>query len=343
MARSVGFGRGFDSYVELAGRRAEVQFLAASQELSRVVDDREPFFLFVHTYEVHGPYLPPREYREQFVDPEYAGRIIGDKEELMRVSGATYAQQNTAYWDRVDPGSPADRKHLMDLYDAGIRYTDDSLGILLDRLEQSGAADRTIVVVLSDHGEEFGEHGRFKHEALWRELLQVPLVMRVPEKVRPGWRGRRIPEVVGLVDMVPTLLDLLRIPIPEHMQGRSLVRQVEGGEEDAGWVFAQLPASGGAALFTGEWKWLHEGGESEAMLFDLSTDPSEFMDQSEEQREWRRQGSLKVRRIRNASRAFWPLAGEAAPTEMTPDLQQQLEALGYIESPAEDPSEAAPE
>lgn len=331
-----GFARGFDSFVGISGRDVTDEFRAASQELSRLAGEFEPFFLFVHTYEVHAPYLPPKRYRDQFVDPDYRGRIIGDSGKLARVSKGGYTQRHRAFWDRVDRESPADMNHLLDLYDAGVRYTDDALGMLLDRIDASGVGDRTIVVVLSDHGEEFGEHGGFEHQALWRELLQVPLVMRVPEAIRTGWSERRVSEVVGLVDVLPTLLELLSIPAPSHLHGRSLVPRIEGDGSGPAWVFAQHHRTQGTALVTKDWKWLNVRAGTEPMLFDRNSDPDEFMDQAGEKREWRRRGAVKVRGILAASRAVWPLAGEGERIAPTAEMREELEALGYVTDPTEE-------
>ena len=333
---SIGFGRGFDSYVVLQavhGWRAIEQFTVASEVLSGLAGQPDPFFLFVHTYETHAPYLPLPEYRSQFVDPDYAGRIIGDADELDRIAGGAYLSRHRAYFERVDRSSVADRRHLLDLYDACIRYADDAVAVLLDRIESLGIADHTIVVLLSDHGEQFGEHGGFEHDALWQEVLHVPLVMRVPEGVRPGWHGRRVSETVGLVDVVPTLLALMDLPAPDHLQGHSLVARVEDDADEPAWAFSQYRARKGTALLAGDWKWLHAEGTGPPMLFDLSIDPDEFMDRSEDRLEWRRTAAAKVRRIVAASRGLWALAAAPEPVQPSEATRRQLEALGYVDAP----------
>jgi len=330
----IGFGRGFDSYVVLQGWRATQQFEAASVELARLAEGGEPFLLFAHTYETHAPYLPPAAYRAQFTDPDYAGRIVGDAAELDRVAEGGYIGRHAAFFARVDPDSFADRRHLRDLYDATIRAADDAVAVLLDAVDAQGLADRTLVVLLSDHGEQFGEHGAFEHDDLWNELLHVPLVIRVPEGVRAGWSGRRVAETVGLVDVLPTLLDLLGLPTPEHVQGRSLVGRVEGTDASPGWAFAQYRARSGAALVADDWKWLQRGGQDPPMLFALAVDPDEFIDRAAEHRDWERGGAVKIRQLLNVSRGFWPLVGETgtvAPSEAT---RRALEALGYLDAPA---------
>src|SRR6185369_13700653 len=94
-----------------------------------------------------------------------------------------------------------------------------TLGPLLDRLETLGLADDTLVVFTSDHGEAFGEHGAYLHDDLYAGTLRVPLVMRFPGRVPAG---RRVPDRVRLLDVMPTVLELLDVQAPSGLQGRSL-------------------------------------------------------------------------------------------------------------------------
>jgi len=323
---SLGFARGFESY-ERAGRDARSVFRAAGEALGRLAARPAPFFLFAHTYQVHAPYLPPPAYRDAFVDPDYAGAIESDPAKL----GASYEDVYAEFWRRVDRDDAADRRHLLDLYDACIRFTDDELGAFLERLEALGLADRTIVVVLSDHGEEFGGHGGFEHDALWQEILHVPLVVRVPEGVRAGWTGRRVAEPVGLVDVMPTLLELLALPVPEHVQGRSLVGVVERGEAPRPWVFAQYRLDGDLALRAGRWKWLKD--DRGARLYDLAEDPGETHRAGRAGPADTLRGQTE--RILHASRGYWALAREAHGGAIDRETRAQLRALGYLQDEAD--------
>lgn len=223
----------------------------------------------------------------------------------------------------------ADRQHLLDLYDASIRHIDDQLGELLNGIDELEAADRTLLVVLSDHGEQFGEHGGFEHNTLWQEVLHVPLLMRVPERVRPGWTGRRIDALVGLIDVLPTLLELMGLPVPAHVQGRSLVGLVERGAPSRSWTFAQNRESGEVALRAGRWKLLR--GRSGEQLFDLLADPDERVDRAASGESVRRAATAQIEWVLDVSRAFWPLVRDGEPAELDRDSRERLEALGYVE------------
>jgi arylsulfatase A-like enzyme len=331
---SLGFARGFDSYRRVEGNASFV-FNAAGKALERLVTEQQsdgrPFFLFVHTYQIHSPYLPPRRYREAFVDPDYAGAISTDLKVLS--GGGDYDRVHQEFWQRVDRYSPEDRRHLLDLYDACIRFTDDRLAGFLAQLEPLGVADHTIVVVLSDHGEEFGGHSRFEHNALWQEILHVPLLIHVPETLRKGWQGRRVDEPVGLVDVMPTLLELLRLPVPAHVQGRSLVGVVERGKPSRPWIFSQYRLWDEFALRAGHWKFLHDRKGDH--LYDLSDDPDETA--SELDADLRKALFQQAGRVLQASRAYQTLAPDAATrAPIDPAMRKQLRALGYLDDQGED-------
>ncbi|MBI1356038.1 MAG: sulfatase-like hydrolase/transferase [Acidobacteria bacterium] len=199
-----GFARGFDYYDDFSvGKR---HFGADKQEITsphiiqlanRWLDQwqrqesERPFFLFLHFYDVHYDFNPPPPYDTMF-DPDYKGSLTG-----------LDFDTNPA----LKPGLPQeDLNHLLSLYDGEIRHMDDQLGGFFDDLRQRGLFDDTIIAVTSDHGEEFGEHGRFGHRAtLYDEVLLVPLIVRFPAKIRAGGV---VPDQVRSIDIGPTLLEL---------------------------------------------------------------------------------------------------------------------------------------
>lgn len=158
---------------------------------------RAPFFLFLHMWDVHYDYVPPPEYVQRF-DPDYTGDV-----------DTRHFETNPRLHRDMDP---RDLAHVIALYDAEIRFTDDHLARLVARLRALGVLDDTIVVVTSDHGEEFFEHGQKGHaKTLYDEVLRVPLVVRYPRRIAPG---RRVPEQVRLVDAAPTILGLAGVSAP---------------------------------------------------------------------------------------------------------------------------------
>jgi arylsulfatase A-like enzyme len=187
-----GFARGFSAYAERRSAdfvyRGEVDAVFA--DATRWVESHadRTFFLFLHTYQVHSPYAPPESYRSLFAD--------------------------------VPAREPPGLGEFALAYDQEARYADDHIGPFLSDLARLGLSERSIVVVLSDHGEEFGEHGGLGHgRTLHEEVLRVPLVIAAPGIMAPV----EVTTPASLLDVAPTLLDLLGLPPIPGQRGVSLV------------------------------------------------------------------------------------------------------------------------
>ena len=174
--------------------------------------ERRPFFLFLHLFDVHTPYKAPEPYCALF-DPDYAGEL-----EEVDVDDPSRP---------VNPAmDPRDLHHVMALYDGEIAWVDAQIGRLLDALESRGLAEEALVVLTSDHGDEFLEHGGSgHHHTLYQELVHVPLIVRWPVHLPPG---RRIEEAVSIVDIAPTLLAALELEHPDPLPGIDLFALVRG-------------------------------------------------------------------------------------------------------------------
>ena len=193
------------------------------------LDDRDserPFFLFINYMDPHDAYDPPEEYRRKFaadVDPEL-GFVRYSRKHGGTLSSNSFVRDVAPEYDRDD------WDEMLDLYDAEIAYADAEIGKLLDYLEERGWTDDTIVVVTSDHGELFGEHGLANHfKALTREETHVPLIIRYPGRVPAGVR---VATPTQLRDILPTLLELVEISDGPQMDGSSLVALMDGEETD---------------------------------------------------------------------------------------------------------------
>jgi len=169
--------------------------------------------MYIHSIDPHDPYSSPGEYKTMF-DPDYSGEIDGSIQQMRQLEG---------YGTEL---APRDLSHLVSLYDGEIAYNDAHVGALMDKLETMGILDNTIVVIISDHGEEFYEHGGYRHgKKLYNELLHLPLVIRYPELVPAG---ERVAGMVQSIDLAPTLVELAGLTIPDEFQGRSLVPILSG-------------------------------------------------------------------------------------------------------------------
>lgn len=202
-----GFSKGFDTYSE---NRPDLDTtLETVRQMLPELRAAGPFFLFLHTFDIHCPYEPPaaheRLFRTYDEDPiEFRGTCGSDFNALELTAGQISAISNR--------------------YDAGIHSVDALLGTFLSELESEGILDNTFVILTSDHGEQLYEHGRIGHErSVNREVLHVPWIVCGPEVV-----PRRITAPVGLVDMTPTILDLVGLGPLEGNEGESRAPWLRG-------------------------------------------------------------------------------------------------------------------
>ena len=216
-----GYDQGFDVFGKTAGpnltRASTLNDLATEwldQNLVDIDNDGQPLFLFLYYLDPHTWYDPPPPYDTKY-DNTYTGtltaEIYGHGHEV--VSGETIPSQR-------------DIEHLIALYDGEISYWDFYLGEMLKQLEDNGVLDNSIVVITSDHGQVFGEHGKWVHRnSLYEEVLRVPLLISYPGTVTAG---QVFTTPVHMMDITPTLLDMVGLAVPSHMDGESLLPLMQG-------------------------------------------------------------------------------------------------------------------
>jgi len=169
-------------------------------------NEGEPFFLFLHYYDVHSDYRALSVYKKAFARP-YHGMVDGGTDQLLLYRRGLFSLNEK------------DVRRLIDLYDAGIRQLDDELGRLFSFLAEKKLFDNSLILITSDHGEEFLEHGGVLHgRTYYQEVINVPLMMRGPNIPR----GRCIKAPVSLIDIMPTVLSMLDIPWPDALDGMNL-------------------------------------------------------------------------------------------------------------------------
>jgi len=228
-----GFSRGFDSYHIGNGDLSDPNLAAyAGADAERWLEQNGdmPFFLFLHTYQPHSPYRSPEDYARKYTGPN------------PKWLSWDFQADHGGWTNIFRPLPEAERQNVIGLYDGEIRYTDDALiGPLVEKLKALGLFDRTLLIVTSDHGEEFFEHGAWVHTwSLYGESLKVPLVVKFPGGKHAG---RKVDPIVRLTDLAPTVLDVLGIEIPAGMfDGRSLVPLLEGREREDRSVLAEIAA-----------------------------------------------------------------------------------------------------
>ena len=325
ISAAFGFNRGFSSYVD-DPRGFDQAFDAVEIWLRGHAE--EPFFLFLHTYDIHLPYDPPAPYHERF-GAAYQGPVHGrgTLEILRQARGFRGYPQGEGSHDLTD----LDRKKIVDLYDGGILYTDTYIGRLLLLLRELGLREKTAVILFSDHGEEFWEHGSVLHShTLYQELIHVPLIFSLPG----NWRaGEHITQPVRLLDVAPTLLDLLQIPIPPTFEGRSLLGLMSGETQAPVTIAAEI--KDWRARIDYPWKWIRRGygPESQTELFNLESDPMEQYNLANQEPDL-------VDRFSNSAGSEGHSAGNSFVRDVEfegveKELRDQLEALGYVDETKE--------
>jgi len=230
------------------------------------------------------------------------------------------------------PPTPYDELYAGDLYQGEIAYVDESIGRILAVLEEAQVADRTLIVVVGDHGEGIGDHDELTHSLLCYETtIRVPLIIKIP-----GVKGgARIGENVGTVDLAPTILDLIGLPQPEEVQGRSLrpYLTLEGGstaKHDRAYYAETLSprfAHGWSevrVLIDEPYKYIHS---SKPELYDIRSDPAERDDLASRRPELVTSMQQKLENLVNEKAS--PAAAEAAG-EVDTETLQRLAALGYV-------------
>lgn len=326
-----GFTRGFDEVkpiYEIPGYHFSAQNradLVWEQVIDPLIhrDIEQPFFIYLHELDPHGPYDPPPPYDRMYTG-DYDGGMDG-AEEIMHLM--------RSYFMPVDQ---ADVAYMNALYKGEITYMDGFLGRILDRLEQSGLSKNTLVIFTSDHGEEFWEHQRMQHQhTLYDELLHVPLILSLPGVVQ---EGKRPAAYAQLIDLPPTILDLVGIRIPSVMQGKSLLPYLFAPDDyqPDRQVFAELSAAGQDILSVRFRQWkliapLRFDGVRLWRLYDLEKDPGEQVNR------WSRQPvigrtlrqMLAWQMIQNAH------VGVAVPdtideNQLDPAIVEKLKSLGYL-------------
>jgi arylsulfatase A-like enzyme len=331
VSSAYGFEQGFDNFIYDKHFRAEDVVNRAGKFIRGI--GKKKFFLFLHMFDPHWPYKPEAEYAKRFYYQMPTPDIID-----------LHNTEDYYEWaEKALRGSQEMIDFSFAMYDAEIAYVDTQLKRLFEMMAERKLLDNTIVVVLSDHGEEFREHGLMGHGlTLYEESIRIPMIVRFPKLVPAG---SRLDLRVQIADVFNTVLSMAGIEQPKKESvGKDLLAEVfTRGSEDPGVILAETSMSGDVryAVFEGDTKYLtpveldlgkdvkvNRGPE----VFDLEADPGERNDLSEA-------------RPMMLSRMKQVLAGELTEIEKTHGAQMKsgdskalsseeidrLRSLGYIQ------------
>lgn len=323
-----GFGNGFDEFnEECTWNTARCVNRRVPALLDRWLGDGDaaPFFLYLHYMDPHDPYRPEAPIRGMFSEP-YDGpnAFVAQGDPNPLATRIREAREPGPGLPASEPEVlPADLAHLIDLYDEMIVGWDRGFRGLLTMFESRGLREDTIVIVTSDHGEAFYEHGYVKHcYTVFENESRVPMLIRVPGLDQ----ARTVSSAVSNIDLVPTILDLVEHQVPGlSLAGDSLRALIERGVEDPSRV--SFSAMGPHRSISGpRFKLVFDLRETSYRLFDLVEDPGETEDVL--RRERRHFRSLYERLMR------WSQTMEPGDPqehlEQTEAIERELRALGYL-------------
>ena len=225
--------------------------------------DKEPFFAWLHYMDIHHPFMPPMDYYR------YSGRTIARMEKIYRGETAPRTKDIALF---------------KSMYSASLRYVDHELGKLFEKLKSVGIWDNTLIILTADHGEEFMDHGDISHKArLYDELIRVPLLIKLPHTSV----NTTVDEVVGTINIAPTVADYAGIGDVPGFVGKSMKPLIEGEEWSIRGVISETLTNGGKVSLsfekgkriisyrTAEYKYIYNHETQTHEAYDLVEDPQE--------------------------------------------------------------------
>ena len=344
LSQRFGFSKGFDFYREFRYSRrqrnsAGVLFDNSDVWLNRNKDKK--FFLFLHTYQPHAPYNSPPPFNTLFIDVKKAKWEIGNMTKIL------YEDKDPRDSQRFRNLTPEERENIVALYDAEIRYTDECLiKPLVEKLKKFNLYERTMIIVTSDHGEEFLDHMAWLHgHTLYNELIRIPLIIKFPFSKH---KDLKIDKFVRITDIMPTVLQEAGINHSSHeFDGKSLLETIRNNESRDRVYIADIGAKNyppelpsRIAISQNEFKLVLNNDFglppeqyfpcpppiAQVELYDLKKDPQEKKNISRE----------KIEMVQSLLKKIYELY-EVEPgkellksKEMDKELEEVLRALGYI-------------
>lgn len=332
--------------------------LSATAGAFAAAEESAPFFMYVHYLDPHGPYLPPRAFYARFADsinPEPLNINRALRIGLPDLRAAGFGPGERQFED------------LVSRYDAEIAHSDYAVGQLFDTLEQAGRLDNTIVAIVSDHGEEFLEHGFIEHAwMLFQEHLRVPLILWAPGRLRPGRHTGTVP----LMALAPTLAALAGLDATEsgYSAGALLERQADAWavRPHTGPILSELTVQSRNIVRTitdGPWKYMaaqrwippetlpsfvRQSGGAEAdeskidqqldvfgpivheALYNLEEDPAEQINLAKSEGAMRDRYHAQMLAYYAACKRLNPAGANTQPEIMSEEERERLESMGYL-------------
>jgi len=298
----------------------QTEDITADAEKWVELHSEQDFFLWLHYFDPHAPYLPPTE----FLPDENRG-------DLYRI--ALSFDEHRGAESRFNPPPPPRQGLIRDLYCGEVRYVDNRIGRLIKRMKRLGIYDEALVVLTSDHGEEFWEHGgAFHGHSLLDELLRVPLLFKLPN----GSPRTTINEAVSIVAVTPSILDLAEIDFDPAQFSRTPLRPFWSKHKPrprpiyAGHNFVREKQE---AIIFAEWKYIRHQNPHLDELYHLAEDPAERVNRLPSEPERASQMRTLLEEHHELSAGLRKRIGKAGsvPKGRRQEMEQRLRSLGYVE------------
>jgi arylsulfatase A-like enzyme len=324
----LGFDKGFDVYSKEYWYKPEgdsIHLTGIQNWIKKSKEEEKPLFLFLHHYLCHDPYVnAPEKFLHRFLTERVEGLPIKHLE-----SDYPFTERDK-FWENVDLSKESHRKHIISLYNGGVYYSDYIFGRLIKLLKKEEFYHNTIVILLSDHGEEFYEHGDYLHKWCFIETLHVPFLIKFPES---QFGGSRIKKQVRIFDLMPTLLQHMEIEVTNFMQAISLLPLLTGeGEYDPQIISASADLR---HIRFQEKKYTYYDQkirECSEWLYDRNIDPRERNNLAEKESQVLERMKNLGKKIMQAEKILGAQMnkGEKVPAKLDEKTREQLKALGYI-------------
>jgi arylsulfatase A-like enzyme len=324
----LGFDKGFDLY-----SNKHVKWRTADKNpeslnpirswIKKSKEEQKPFFLFLHHYVCHDPYLiESQKFNHHFLVKKVKGLPLRNSK------SKTYTRET--FWENVDLGKKEHKEHIMALYDGCIYYSDYLFGEVMKILKEENSYDNSIVILLSDHGEEFFEHGDKLHWRLFIETLHVPFLMKFPNS---KYRGLKIEKEIRSFDLLPSLLQYLNIKNENFMGGESFIPLITKKGSYIPQIISVAPTLTYLRIHYEEYAYSNQPSLGvHEWLFNRAVDPKEMENLSNNNIEFLKKMRNRSSDIMNLelSKGAKMKSEEKKPAEANEKIIEQLKALGYI-------------
>ena len=261
--------------------RAAWAMESVQRDTSQVIDfvqghTRTPWHLFWHIMDPHLPYTTEASFREEFTEEEYEGQFAGGRDGSVPFEVLDPRPGRRWYAHEGPPPPPdlseADKRYVVDYYDAEIAEMDAAVGRVIEALKDSGQWERTVVAFVADHGEGLGDHDHYHHGyTLYDDQVHIPMILRIPGREV----GRVIDRPVAAIDLAPTLLGALGISSPESFQGVDRLAPDAPADDHYFIEYPTYDSSAQKGWVQGRFKYLHDPVFHTEHLFDTVADPGE--------------------------------------------------------------------